>query len=58
MSWDWNLEPPDDEAEIDETEKRMREEDAAEDQYFESQECREDLADLAEDAWLLSTEKS
>lgn len=45
------LEPPDDD-EIDETEKRMREEDAAEDAFFETQACRDDLADQAEDLWL------
>ncbi len=48
-----SLEPPDDD-EIDEEEKRMREEDEAEERYFESQQCRDDLADAAEDLWLKS----
>lgn len=47
-----SVEPPDEE--IDETEKLMREEDAAEDRYFESRQCRDDLADAAEDLWLRS----
>lgn len=38
--------------EVDEEAKRMLEQDAAEDRYIDSQECRDDLADVAEDLWL------
>lgn len=57
MNWQYlggpDPEPPDDD-EIDEAEKRMRAEDAAEDAYIESQRGRDDLADAAEDLWLKS----
>lgn len=43
-----SAEPPDDE----------RLEDLAEDQFYEQQQQRDDLADKAEDAWLRSREKS
>jgi len=46
------VEPPDDE--LDDIQKRQHEEDAAEDAYFETRACRDELADAAEDIWLRS----